>query len=73
MIDKAPEERERGITINISHVEYQTDETTAMSTSTTKESDAQAELVQHVKDAISVFKVADSEDRGRSSRKALRG
>jgi translation elongation factor TU len=25
MIDKAPEERERGITINISHVEYQTD------------------------------------------------
>ena len=24
MIDKAPEERERGITINISHVEYQT-------------------------------------------------
>ncbi|WMI70640.1 elongation factor Tu [Aminobacterium sp. MB27-C1] len=25
MIDKAPEERERGITINISHVEYQTE------------------------------------------------
>ena len=25
MIDKAPEERERGITINIAHVEYQTD------------------------------------------------
>ena len=25
-IDKAPEERERGITISISHVEYQTDE-----------------------------------------------
>jgi elongation factor Tu len=25
-IDKAPEERERGITINISHVEYETDE-----------------------------------------------
>ncbi|KAI4453053.1 elongation factor tu-related [Holotrichia oblita] len=25
MIDKAPEERERGITINTSHVEYQTD------------------------------------------------
>ena len=49
------------------------DEATAVSTSTTKESDAQAELVQHVKDAISVFKVADSEDRGRSSRKALRG
>ena len=24
-IDKAPEEKERGITINISHVEYQTD------------------------------------------------
>ena len=24
MIDKAPEERERGITINIAHVEYQT-------------------------------------------------
>ncbi|MDD4836289.1 MAG: GTP-binding protein, partial [Dethiosulfovibrio sp.] len=24
-IDKAPEERERGITINISHIEYQTD------------------------------------------------
>ena len=24
-IDKAPEERERGITINISHVEYETD------------------------------------------------
>lgn len=24
-IDKAPEERERGITINIAHVEYQTD------------------------------------------------
>ncbi len=24
-IDKAPEERERGITINTSHVEYQTD------------------------------------------------
>jgi elongation factor Tu len=24
-IDKAPEERERGITINISHVEYQTE------------------------------------------------
>jgi elongation factor Tu len=24
MIDKAPEERERGITINTSHVEYQT-------------------------------------------------
>ena len=49
------------------------DETTAVSTSTTKESDAQAELVQHVKDAIAVFKVEDSEDRGRSSRKALRG
>ncbi len=26
MIDKAPEERERGITINTAHVEYQTDE-----------------------------------------------
>src|SRR5688500_15651686 len=25
MIDKAPEERQRGITINIAHVEYQTD------------------------------------------------
>ncbi len=25
MIDKAPEERERGITINVSHVEYETD------------------------------------------------
>ncbi|MCL2684719.1 MAG: GTP-binding protein, partial [Synergistaceae bacterium] len=25
MIDKAPEERERGITINIAHVEYQTE------------------------------------------------
>ena len=25
MIDKAPEERERGITINTAHVEYQTD------------------------------------------------
>src|SRR5699024_9059067 len=25
MIDKAPEERQRGITINISHVEYSTD------------------------------------------------
>jgi translation elongation factor EF-Tu-like GTPase len=25
MIDKAPEERERGITINTSHVEYETD------------------------------------------------
>ena len=25
-IDKAPEERERGITINMSHVEYETDE-----------------------------------------------
>ena len=25
-IDKAPEERQRGITINIAHVEYQTDE-----------------------------------------------
>ncbi len=49
------------------------DETTAVSTSTTKESDAQADLVQHVKDAISVFKVADSEDRGRRSRKALHG
>ena len=49
------------------------DEATAVSTSTTKESDAQAELVQHVKDAIAVFKVEDSEDRGRSSRKALRG
>ena len=49
------------------------DETTTVSTSTTKKSDAQAELVQHVKDAISVFKVADSKDRGRSSRKALRG
>ena len=24
-IDKAPEERERGVTINIAHVEYQTD------------------------------------------------
>ena len=24
-IDKAPEERERGITINVSHVEYETD------------------------------------------------
>ncbi|MBQ3377163.1 MAG: elongation factor Tu, partial [Synergistaceae bacterium] len=24
MIDKAPEERERGITINIAHVEYET-------------------------------------------------
>ncbi|HXI10257.1 MAG TPA: GTP-binding protein, partial [Thermodesulfobacteriota bacterium] len=24
-IDKAPEERERGVTISISHVEYQTD------------------------------------------------
>ena len=24
MIDKAPEERERGITINTSHVEYET-------------------------------------------------
>ncbi len=25
MIDKAPEERERGITINTAHVEYETD------------------------------------------------
>ena len=25
MIDKAPEERERGITINVSHVEYETE------------------------------------------------
>ena len=25
-IDKAPEERQRGITINIAHVEYETDE-----------------------------------------------
>ncbi|MBR7074466.1 MAG: hypothetical protein IKI39_05075, partial [Oscillospiraceae bacterium] len=27
-IDKAPEERERGITINTAHVEYQTDDRT---------------------------------------------
>ena len=27
MIDKAPEERERGITINTAHVEYETDNT----------------------------------------------
>ncbi|MEJ1730810.1 GTP-binding protein, partial [Escherichia coli] len=26
LIDKAPEERERGITISISHVEYETDQ-----------------------------------------------
>jgi translation elongation factor EF-1alpha len=26
-IDKAPEEKERGITINTAHVEYETDET----------------------------------------------
>ena len=30
-IDKAPEERERGITINTAHVEYETDNTTLRS------------------------------------------
>ena len=28
MIDKAPEERERGITINTAHVEYETEKDT---------------------------------------------
>ena len=30
MIDKAPEERERGITINTAHVEYETDKRTTL-------------------------------------------
>ena len=34
MIDKAPEERERGITINTAHVEYETDERATMRTLT---------------------------------------